>query len=245
MVVRGDEKFSRFPNAVLAGIANAWVISRMPTILCFGDSNTWGYDPAATAASPFPIRYPADVRWPGQLAGELGNSWQVIEEGQNGRAAVHEDRTALASRCGRDYLLPCLESHHPLEVVAIMLGTNDLKACHHLPAQDIANGVGVLVQLILKSGAGPGARAPKILVICPAAIGNLESLPDLAARFVGARERSLEMPRLYAAMAKLHGVEFLNAQEYTQVSPIDGLHFTAEDHTALAKAVAAKLRSMM
>ena len=217
----------------------------MPSILCFGDSNTWGYDPAATAASSFPIRYPADVRWPGQLARELGNTWRVIEEGQNGRAAVHEDRTALASRCGRDYLLPCLESHHPLEVVAIMLGTNDLKSCHHLPAQDIANGVGVLVQLILKSGAGLGTSAPKILVICPAAIGNLESLPDLAPRFDRARERSLDLPRLYAAMAELHGVEFLNAQEITQVSALDGLHFTAEDHAALAKAVAGKLRSMV
>lgn len=216
----------------------------MPTILCFGDSNTWGYDPAATAASPFPLRYAPEVRWPGVLARELGNGWRVIEEGQNGRAAVHEDRTALASRCGRDYLLPCLESHHPLDVVAIMLGTNDLKACHHLPAPDIANGVGVLVQLILRSTAGPGARAPKVLVICPAAIGNLDSMPDLATRFAGARERSLDLPRLYAAMSALHGVEFLNAQEMTSVSPMDGLHFTAQDHAALGRAVADKLRLM-
>ena len=103
----------------------------MKTILCFGDSNTWGFDPDATASSPYPIRHAHDVRWTGVLARELGQEFHVIEEGQNGRTTVHED-PIVQHRNGRTYLPPCLESHKPIDLVVLMLGTNDLKAMFHL-----------------------------------------------------------------------------------------------------------------
>jgi lysophospholipase L1-like esterase len=216
----------------------------MQTILCFGDSNTWGYDPAATARSLFPIRYAPDVRWTGVLAKELGADFRVIEEGQNGRTTVHDDPIAPASRNGRQVLPVILESHKPLDLVVMMLGSNDLKTLFNLPPQDIALGASLLVKMILQSDASPAGKAPQVLLVCPPAIANLDHLPDIAARIVNGREHSLQLPKYYEAVAKLHGVHYLNSQEHTVPSQVDGVHLDAEIHTSLGKAVAAKVVSI-
>lgn len=92
----------------------------MKNILCYGDSNTWGYD-AETKN-----RFPPDVRWTGILKRTLGEGYHVIEEGLNGRTTVWDDPIE-GYKNGREYLIPCLESHRPLDLVIIMLGTNNLK----------------------------------------------------------------------------------------------------------------------
>jgi lysophospholipase L1-like esterase len=215
----------------------------MKTVLCFGDSNTWGYDPEASFGMPFPRRHPADVRWTGVLAAELGGEWQIIADGQNGRTTVHEDPFAVA-RNGRTYLPACLESHQPIDVVVLMLGTNDLKAVHAAPAGEIATGVGVLARLILQSTAGPRNAAPKLLLVAPPAVGSLGHLPDLADKFAGAEAKAQRFPKLYRALAAQLGVGFLDAQAHTTPSPVDGLHLDAANHSALGKAVAAAVRAM-
>ncbi len=91
----------------------------MKTIVCFGDSNTWGFAPISKA------RYDRDTRWPGVLRNALGGGYLVIEEGQNGRTTVWDDPIE-ANKNGATYLLPCLESHKPLDLLIIKLGTNDL-----------------------------------------------------------------------------------------------------------------------
>jgi lysophospholipase L1-like esterase len=215
----------------------------MKTVLCFGDSNTWGYDPEASFGAPFPRRHPREVRWTGVLAAELGPEWQVIEEGQNGRTTVHEDPFGPA-RNGLTYLPACLESQQPLDVVVLMLGTNDLKAVHATPAGEIATGAGVLARLIRQSTAGPRNAAPKLLIIAPPAVGSLGHLPDLADKFAGAEAKARRFPGLYRAIAAQLGVAFLNSQEHTTPSPIDGLHLDAASHAALGKAVAAAVRNL-
>ena len=216
----------------------------MNTLLCFGDSNTWGYDPAGTAASTYPVRHPPHVRWTGVLARELGAGWRVIEEGQNGRTTVHEDPMAVASRNGRHHLPVCLESHKPIDVVVLMLGSNDLKTMFNLPPGDIAAGASLLVKTILQSDAGPGAKAPRVLLICPPAIGDLSRLPELNAKLAGGREKSLALPGFYQTVANLHGVNFLNSQDHVVPSPVDGIHLEAGDHEALGKAVAKAVSQM-
>ncbi len=131
---------------------------RMKTILCFGDSNTWGFDPASITA-PFPSRHPHDVRWTGVLAATLGAGYRVIEEGQNGRTTVHEDPHVIG-RKGREYLTPCLESHKPIDLVILMLGTNDLKSTFNVPPGEIANGANALAKMILTSETGPANKPP-------------------------------------------------------------------------------------
>ena len=216
----------------------------MRTILCFGDSNTWGYDPTATSISPFPIRYAPEVRWTGVLARELGAGFRIIEEGQNGRTTVHDDPTAWASRSGRAHLPVVLESHKPIDIVVLMLGTNDLKTFFNVPPQDIANGAGVLVRLIRESDAGPDGKAPRVLLVSPAAVGDFTTMPDLDARIANGRAKSLQFPKHYAAIARQHGVAFLNAQDVITPSAVDGIHFDAPEHEKLGKAMAASLRAM-
>ena len=108
----------------------------MKTILCFGDSNTWGCKPITTPGVF--ERHPPEVRWPGVFREQLGPGYTVIEEGANGRTTVHNDPFEGAHLNGRTYFSPCLETHMPLDLVIIMLGTNDLKPRFGLNAFDIA-----------------------------------------------------------------------------------------------------------
>lgn len=217
----------------------------MHNILCFGDSNTWGYDPTATATAPMPVRHTLEVRWTGVMATDLGPGYRVIEEGQNGRTTVHEDPTAWASRNGRTYLPACLESHKPLDLVILMLGTNDLKTMFGLAPSEIASSVSMLLRIIAQSDVGPGGKAPKTLLVCPPAIGDLSRLPELATKLVGARDKSLHLPAYYSAVAKQHQASFVNAQEIVLPSPVDGIHLDAKEHRALGRALAGEVRKIL
>ena len=97
----------------------------MKTVLCYGDSNTFGYIPETG------MRYPRDIRYPGRLKKLLGDEYDVIEEGCNGRTTIHDDPVD-GWKNGLDYLKPCLNSHKPVDFVILMLGSNDLKATFHL-----------------------------------------------------------------------------------------------------------------
>jgi lysophospholipase L1-like esterase len=216
----------------------------MYTILCFGDSNTWGFDPDATAQSPFPVRHPAAVRWAGVLARELGDGFRVIEEGQNGRTTVHDDPFNPA-RNGREVLPALLESHKPLDLVVMMLGTNDLKAVFNVPPGEVAAGVAVLSRMILRSDAGPGNRPPKLLLVCPPAVGPLGPHGDLADKFPDAKSRSKRLPAFYRRVADELGVPLLDAQPIVSSSAVDPLHLDAANHAALGRAVAARARAVV
>ena len=116
----------------------------MKNILCFGDSNTWGYSPIDGT------RYPLDIRWTGVLQKSLGTDYRIIEEGLNGRTTfINEDERPL--RSGSDVLQIILESHRPLDFVIIMLGTNDLKVEFNLSVEEIAQGAKTLCEMVLNS----------------------------------------------------------------------------------------------
>ncbi len=213
----------------------------MPAILCFGDSNTWGYDPAASALCPVPLRHPAAVRWTGVLAAELGQGWEVINAGQNGRTTVFED-PHHPGRNGRVALPIFLETYQPLDLVIIMLGTNDLKTVFHAPPGEIAAGAAALVRLVRQSGAGPGGTAPQVLLVCPPTVASLEHLPALAEKFEDAAARSRRLPDGFRTVARQLHCPFLDAQPLVVPSPIDGLHFDAASHRRLGEAVADAVR---
>ncbi|MDB6075027.1 MAG: hydrolase [Verrucomicrobiaceae bacterium] len=220
------------------------VCIQMQTILCFGDSNTWGYDPSATLAAGYHVRYAHDVRWTGALARHLGPAFTVIAEGQNGRTTVHDDPTAFAPRNGRKALPLILESHKPIDIVVLMLGSNDLKTVYHVPPGDIAAGAGLLVKMILQSDAGPNNKAPKVLLVCPPPVADLSGLPEMNAKMEDGRNKSLALPAYYEAVAKQYGVAFLNSQDIIVPSLVDGIHLEASEHAALGGAVAVALRQM-
>jgi lysophospholipase L1-like esterase len=211
----------------------------MPTLLCFGDSNTYGTKPMTDRDRQ--ERYGPDQRWTGILRRELGAGWTVIDEGLPGRTTMHDDPLEGAHKNGRRYLQACLESHRPLDAIVLMLGTNDLKARFSLPPEDIADGVDKLLQIILAAEAGPGGRPPRVLVLAPPPLGKLDLL---AGMFSGGTEKSRRLAPLYAAIADRRGVDFLDTGPVIRSSDIDGIHFDLDALEPLGQAVAARLKHL-
>jgi lysophospholipase L1-like esterase len=143
----------------------------MPVIVAFGDSNTWGYDPATGG------RFPRAQRWPSVLQRELGADFEVIAEGLNGRTTVHDDPIE-PYRCGADALPPCLMSHAPVDLVILALGCNDLKKRFSVSAFDIAEGAGRLIFLARAYGQSANGRPPKILLVAPPPIAKLSDYAE-------------------------------------------------------------------
>lgn len=213
----------------------------MKTILCFGDSNTWG---SATRPGK-DQRYAPHERWPGVLQKTLSAGWTIIAEGLPGRTTVHSDPVEGAWMNGAAYLLPCLRSHRPLDVVALMLGSNDLKFRFSVSATDIAGSIGVLLKIIAQSESGPSTGVPKILVIAPPPIlEHFGERPDFVDIFAGGREKSLQLARAYETVAKEHGVAFFDAGTVIRSSAFDGIHLDLDAHAALGAAVAEKLAGL-
>jgi lysophospholipase L1-like esterase len=204
----------------------------MITILCYGDSNTWGYAPETGE------RFPEDVRWPGVMRAKLGDGYRGIEEGLSGRTTVWNDPIEGDHKNGRTYLLPCLESHNPIDLVALMLGTNDLKARFGSSASDIAQGAASLAELVLKSGCGQGGGSPVVLLISPPPVATLT---DMAQMFEGASEKSRQFREHYGRFAEQSGCEFLDASAVIASSDVDGIHLDAGEHRKLGEAVAARI----
>ncbi len=209
----------------------------MRTVVCYGDSNTHGADPVTLG------RFPRDVRWPGVLAAELAGSADVIEEGLNGRTTIWDD-PFLDGRNGRPYLLPCLRSHAPVDVLVLMLGTNDLKSVFRREAHEIAAGVGALVDLALTSGTGPGDGSPAVLLVAPPRLEAATDRADLWG-FGGARATSERLPALYRTVAELKGVAYLDAAALVGGDPADGVHLNAHDHGILGLAVGRAVRELL
>src|SRR5262249_19027184 len=165
----------------------------MKTILCFGDSNTWGYDPVTGG------RFPGEVRWPGVLRQALGSEYEVIEEGLPGRTTVFDDPLEEYKR-GKDYLLPCLRSHAPLDLVLILLGTNDLQTLYAASALDSALGCDALLTVVQRSEAGPGGVVPEALLIAPPPVKAVPEPWDEA--FAGAEQKSRRLAEHYQRIAE-------------------------------------------
>ena len=202
-------------------------------VLCFGDSNTYGSIPGMEGG-----RYDWETRWPGVLARELGEDWRVVEEGLPGRTSVFEDPLEPHRR-GAVYLPPCLASHAPLDVVVIFLGTNDLKARFAAGPYEIARGVGLLAEIVLASGAGPGGDAPRVLLL---GLPRLAPIPQ--GGFEGADEKAKRLPPMLEEVAGDVGVEVLQLSEAVAYSPLDGIHLDPDGHSAIGGAVARHLHDM-
>jgi lysophospholipase L1-like esterase len=196
-------------------------------ILCYGDSNTWGWDPASRD------RFSRHDRWPGVLRAGLGKGYWVIEEGLNGRTTVWDDPIE-GFKNGKEYLIPCLETHRPLDLVAIMLGTNDLKQRFSLSASDIADGAGVLVKTAQQSGAGPDGSPPQVLLIAPPPLGKLD---EYAEKFEGGGPKSRRFSHHFKRVAAEYGCDFLDASKIIVSSKIDGVHFEVSEHHKLGQAL--------
>lgn len=213
----------------------------MPRILCYGDSNTWGCGPTLQPPAP---RHPPTSRWPRVMGTALGPHCEVIEEGLNARTTDTPDpmQPAItgAGVDGAAYLPACLASHLPLDLVVIMLGTNDLKAHFARSPLRIALGAGRLLDIVqrIDGGIGTPYASPEVLLICPPPLGEMAFFAE---EFAGGHAKSKALPAAYAAIAKAAGALFLDAGTVISTDGPDGLHLSAKAQTTLGQAVAAML----
>ncbi len=204
----------------------------MKRILCFGDSNTYGYDPRGG-------RYGEDERWPMRLSAALGEGFSVVEEGFGGRTCVYDDPIEGGYKSGASYLPPCLMSHNPLDLVILMLGTNDAKRRFGLTPVTIGEGLAQLVRLIRLYGQDASGQPPAVLIVAPAPVEPPVLNTRMAESF---GEHALEVTRglaaEYARLARLMRCAFFDAAPVAEVSPIDGVHLSRRGHARLAEALA-------
>jgi len=207
----------------------------MLDLMCFGDSNTWGYDPSTGT------RFARDVRWTGVLQASLGTGYRVIEEGLNGRTTVWEDPVE-GDKVGKRHLLPCLLSQAPLDLVVIMLGTNDLKMRYSAPVQDVAAGLSILADIVQASTAGKDGRAPALLLVAPPPFAKLT---ELAGMFEGGAAKSRSLASVFAGVAQAHGCAYLDAGTVIRSSDLDGIHLDASEHEKLGRAIAREVKKIL
>jgi lysophospholipase L1-like esterase len=207
----------------------------MKTVLCYGDSNTWGYDPATRG------RYPPHVRWTGVLVTRLGAEYRVVEEGLNGRTTRWDDPIE-PGRNGLVSLRPCIESHRPLDLIIIMLGTNDLKRRFGLSASDIAQSAAALADVAWRFAHGPDGSLAEVLLVAPPAVSTLTEFDQM---FEGAREKSRQFSHYYRLAAAWHHLSFFDAGAVIVSSEKDGIHFDAEEHGKLGEALADEVRRLV
>ena len=203
------------------------------TILCYGDSNTWGQKPDKSG------RYPVDVRWTGRLQKQLGDDFYVIEEGLSSRTTDLE-YSQKPGRNGKTYLIPCLVSHNPIELVVLMLGTNDLKIEFHRSPQDIAHAIKGLVANVTQFAHNKDRQPPKILLVSPILIND--KAPTFDELYGGvyydadSAAKSTQLANTLKAVADESDVRFLDASAVAAPGE-DGIHFTEDAHGTLANTI--------
>ena len=218
----------------------------MKTILCYGDSNTWGFMPFHEKP---PVkannRFPRDVRWTGLLQKELGEDYLVIEEGLNGRTTMF-DCFMEERRNGLKEIDLCLLTHLPIDLVVLMLGTNDTKQAFAKSPYLIAQGMRRLAERVKSGGYGPNSAAPEVLMVAPARLNEGIFTSWLSDEFDAdslARDRALAQE--YARAAADCGAHFLDAGAQISADNADGVHMNGEGHKAMAALICGKVREIL
>jgi lysophospholipase L1-like esterase len=209
----------------------------MPTLLCFGDSNTYGSPPNAGVPLREP-RFGIGTRWPTVCAATLGADWTLVEEGLPGRTAQFPDPTMGDHMDGRLGLKIALNSHGPIDWLAIMLGTNDVKTRFGATASGVTAGIAALIDIAMGAEVQDKHGGFNILLICPPPVVEVGVF---AGEFFGARDISLGLSPLYQSLAQARDCRFLDAGDHIAVSPVDGIHYDAATHQTLGRAVAGAL----
>lgn len=190
-------------------------------VLCFGDSNTWGYDAGTDG------RFSEGVRWTGRLAVRLGEEYTVIEEGLSGRTTVFED-PLNEGMSALQYLYPCLMSQAPLDYMVIMLGTNDCKERFSATAKNIADG---MKRLVRKAEETPAWRErARILIVAPPPIDPLCEQSRVAGEMGKCSAKSAELAEEFRKCAEECGCDFLDAGSVCTMNQIDFMHMDAVSH---------------
>ena len=210
----------------------------MKHILCFGDSNTYGFNPKNNG-----FRFDFDVRWTGILQKGLGANFRIIEEGYNGRTILTDDFMDN-SKSSRNYISPCILSHRPLDLIIVCLGTNDLKRRFDLSAMDLARQMKELI-CIIRNQDYEDKPVPEILLMSPIELGDeIALLGDGASFDEKSVRRSKELPKHYQELARTMKCRFFAASSAANPSKTDHIHLDEQGHKNLAHALIKEIKDI-
>jgi lysophospholipase L1-like esterase len=195
-------------------------------ILCFGDSNTWGYIPGSGK------RYDSQTRWTCILQKELGNKFEIIEEGLNSRTTDIDDNQKPFIN-GSRYLVPCIRTHNPFDGVVLFLGTNDLKSRYKRNPNKIAESIGKLIVDLKEYSLRDGECQIEIILICPPIVD--ETVVSVKEEYSGAFEKSKKLPILYKKITEKNSIHIIDLQKYVVPSKKDGYHLDKSAHKRVSQ----------
>ena len=212
------------------------------TVLCYGDSLTWGFDPRG--GTNF-VRYGFTERWTRLLQAELGSSYYVVENGLNGRTTVFDD-PVLGDMSGLAQLPVALKSNMPLHLAVILLGSNDTKPRFGVNGDEIARGLSRLLEVVTKSNFGPDGKAPTTLVLVPPEMGEvsgtwMEQMFDT----VHSRAALQRLRETYPTVASAFGAHCFDLNQVVGPGTIDGMHFDPVSLKPVAAALAGVIRDLL
>jgi lysophospholipase L1-like esterase len=210
----------------------------MQTVLCFGDSNTWGCPPFANIAQT-PDRIGHHRRWPRVMNAVLGPDVWVIEEGLSGRTTVFDDPIEGSHKNGARMIVPILETHSPIDLLILMLGTNDFKDQYTITAFNSARGMLTLIQMV-RGHYAMVDRGPEILIVTPPSVSEAAE----PAIWGDAHRRCADHAHYLAQVAERTGCFHFDANRVVAVG-IDGIHLDEEAHAVLGRALAAEVRQIL
>ncbi len=210
----------------------------MKTVLCYGDSLTWGYNAEG------PSRHALEDRWPSVLQSELGGGAHVVAEGLNGRTTAFDDHLAGADRNGARLLPTILTSHAPLDLVVFMLGSNDMKPWVHGNALAAKQGMQRLIDIVRGHDYPLDGPAPQILIVSPPAVSRTENA-EFKEMFAGGDTASKRLAAFYEGLAAEAGCGFFDAGTVAVTTPLDGVHLDAENTRKVGRALAPVVRGLL
>ena len=199
-------------------------------IVCYGDSNTWGYISGSNHE-----RLTKSKRWTGILQELLGDEYEIIEEGLNSRTLISEDlRPGKEGKNGSTYLIPCLDTHDPIDSFILMLGTNELKATYNKTALEIGE---ILEKYFIKVITNRKSqfldKFPKLIIVAPPIVN--EKTEYCKNKYEGAYLKSLELNNIYKKLSEKYNCKFVNNDNLS--TGIDGAHLNEESHFKLAQKI--------
>jgi lysophospholipase L1-like esterase len=212
------------------------------TILCYGDSITWGSSPVQNGP-----RHPFEDRWPSVLEAGLGGAARCVAEGLGGRTTVHDDWYGEADRNGARILPTLLCSHDPLDMVIIMLGTNDIKPFLGRAALEASYGMRRLVQIVRAHAAAQKQTVPKIILVAPPHAAPTSVHPEMMVHFgnEAAIEASQGFAEMYKRRADEEGVGFFDAASVAKADPRDGIHLDEKNTRAIGEGLVPLVKKML
>lgn len=202
-------------------------------ILCFGDSNTWGYNPLDGS------RYSKNIRWPGAMESALGNGFIIIEDGFNGRTAS-DISTGDSQTNGVRWINESVHRYIPLDVAIISLGLNDVFDNRGISLRFIADGISKIIQILRSAQKSSGYNSLKIVLMTPVTVNT---------SFEGVEFYELELnkasalPGLYTDISIKEKCLYFDTSRFIKGSSTDGTHLEAEMHLLLGNRLAEFIRN--